>query len=165
MGQNFALNIASHGFKVCVGNRSASKVDLTLRRAQNEGNLPLVKSTDPQDFIQKLKRPRKVIMLVQAGKPVDETIRKLSKYMEQGDILVDGGNELFSNSIKRATDLESSGIMFVGMGISGGEEGARNGPSLMPGGSKEAFDELEPILNSCAAQVNDGKYFYSMIIF
>jgi len=156
MGQNFALNIASHGFKVCVGNRSAPKVDLTLRRAQSEGNLPLVKSTDPQDFIQKLKRPRKVIMLVQAGKPVDETIHKLSKYMEQGDILVDGGNELYSNSIKRAKDLESSGIMFVGMGISGGEEGARNGPSLMPGGSKEAFHELEPILNSCAAQVDDG---------
>merc|ERR1712038_782082 len=110
----------------------------------------------PEDFCSKLQKPRKLIILVQAGKPVDETIAKLSEFLEEGDVIVDGGNEWFPNTIRRGEELAQKGIMFVGMGISGGEEGARNGPSLMPGGSKEAFDELEPILNSCAAQVNDG---------
>jgi len=156
MGQNFALNIASHGFEVCVGNRSPSKVDATVKRAKVEGNLPLTGSSGPQEFVSKLKRPRKVILLVQAGKPVDETIKTLSKFMEQGDIIVDGGNEWYLNSIRRAEQLEKEGILFCGMGISGGEEGAREGPSLMPGGPKEAYDELEPILSSCAAQTSTG---------
>jgi hypothetical protein len=93
MGQNFALNIASHGFTICVGNRSPSKVAVTLKRAESEGNLPVVGSSSPEDFIKKLKRPRKVILLVQAGKPVDDTITTLSRHMEKGDILIDGGNE------------------------------------------------------------------------
>jgi len=156
MGQNFALNIASHGFTICVGNRSPTKVELTVKRGKKEGNLPLIGSSDPEDFIKKLQRPRKVILLVQAGKPVDLTIETLSKYMDAGDILVDGGNEYYPNTIRRATELESKGILFVGMGISGGEEGARNGPSLMPGGPKEAYDQLERILTTCAAQVKDG---------
>lgn len=156
MGQNFALNIASHGFTVCVGNRSVSKVDATLKRAYKEGQLPMIGSTGPEDFIQKLKRPRKVIMLVMAGKPVDETIDLLSKFMDKGDIIVDGGNEYYPNSVRRAETLKGRGIHFIGMGISGGEEGARLGPSLMPGGSKEAFEELEPILTSCAAKSKNG---------
>jgi len=156
MGQNFALNMASHGFKVCVGNRSMPKVRLTVDRAKAEGNLPLVGSEDPKEFISKLSKPRKVIILVMAGKPVDETIASLSKYMEEGDIIVDGGNEWYPNTLRRAKELEPKGIHFIGMGISGGEEGARNGPSLMPGGPKEAFAEFEKILTSCAAQVNDG---------
>jgi 6-phosphogluconate dehydrogenase (decarboxylating)/glucose-6-phosphate 1-dehydrogenase len=157
MGQNFALNIASHGFSVCVGNRTLSKVDATLKRAFQEGRLPMVGASSPEDFIQKLKRPRKVIMLVMAGKPVDDTITTLTKYMEKGDILVDGGNEYYPNSIRRARALKEKGIYFIGMGISGGEEGARLGPSLMPGGAKEAYEELEPILTSCAAQTVDGE--------
>jgi 6-phosphogluconate dehydrogenase len=156
MGQNFALNMASHGFSVCVGNRSSPKVDLTVNRAKAEGNLPLVGSKDVEDFVSKLSKPRKVIILVMAGKPVDETIAQLTKYMEAGDVIVDGGNEWFHNTLRRAKELEPKGIHFIGMGISGGEEGARNGPSLMPGGPRVAYDLIAPIITKCAAQVNDG---------
>ncbi|TDH68236.1 hypothetical protein CCR75_004492 [Bremia lactucae] len=156
MGQNFALNMASHGFKVSVCNRSPDKVDATVQRAKDEGNLPLVGYKDMKDFVASLARPRKIIILVVAGKPVDMTIAALSEFMESGDILVDGGNEWFPNSVRRASELVPKGIHFVGMGVSGGEEGARNGPSLMPGGPKEAFDALEPIITKCAAQVDDG---------
>eukprot|EP00579_Thalassiosira_antarctica_P000936 CAMPEP_0201866616 /NCGR_PEP_ID=MMETSP0902-20130614/1133_1 /ASSEMBLY_ACC=CAM_ASM_000551 /TAXON_ID=420261 /ORGANISM="Thalassiosira antarctica, Strain CCMP982" /LENGTH=490 /DNA_ID=CAMNT_0048391619 /DNA_START=90 /DNA_END=1562 /DNA_ORIENTATION=+ len=156
MGQNFALNMASHGFSVCVGNRSPAKVELTVNRAKEEGNLPLVGSSDVEDFVKQLSKPRKVIILVMAGKPVDETIALLTQYMEEGDVIVDGGNEWFQNTLRRSKELEVKGIHFVGMGISGGEEGARNGPSLMPGGPKVAYDMIEPILSKCAAQVNDG---------
>lgn len=156
MGQNFALNIASHGFKICVGNRSPAKVELTVNRAKAEGNLPLTGSKDVKEFVSKLSTPRKVIILVMAGKPVDETIAQLSKYMEPGDVIVDGGNEWFHNTLRRAKELEPKKIHFIGMGISGGEEGARNGPSLMPGGPREAYDLIAPIIKKCAAQVNDG---------
>lgn len=156
MGQNFALNMASHGFKVSVCNRSPDKVDATVTRGVEEGNLPIFGFKTPQSFIHSLSKPRKVIILVQAGKPVDDTIAVLSTHMEPGDILVDGGNEWFPNSLKRFQLMEPLGIHFVGMGISGGEEGARNGPSLMPGCSAEAYAALEPILTKCAAQVGDG---------
>lgn len=159
MGQNFALNIASHGFEVCVGNRSPQKVDSTVRRAEAEGKLPITGAFSPEDFIRKLKRPRKVILLVQAGNPVDASIKKLSKFMDKGDIIVDGGNEWYPNSVRRAEGLLSKGIHFAGMGISGGEEGAREGPSLMFGGPKLAFSELETILTSCAAQSKWGPCF------
>lgn len=153
MGQNFALNMAEHGFKVCVGNRSKAKVEVTLQRAADEGNLPIVGSSGPEDLVAHLKKPRKIVILVQAGKPVDDMISTLARYMEEGDIIVDGGNEWFHNTIRRAEFLKPKGIHFMGMGISGGEEGARNGPSLMPGGPLEAYTALEPILNKCAAQV------------
>ncbi|KAL7563073.1 hypothetical protein ACA910_022566 [Epithemia clementina (nom. ined.)] len=153
MGQNFALNMAEHGFKVCVGNRSPSKVDLTVQRARDEGNLPLVGSKDVKDLVARLKKPRKLIILVQAGKPVDDMVSTLARFMESGDVIVDGGNEWFPNSIRRAEFLEPRGIQFIGMGISGGEEGARHGPSLMPGGPRKAYDLIEPILKKCAAQV------------
>jgi len=156
MGQNFALNMASHGFQVVVGNRSHSKVELTVSRAKTEGDLPLVGSVSHEDFVSKLKKPRKIVVLVMAGKPVDETIASLAEYLEPGDLIVDGGNEWYPNSIRRAEELEKRGILFMGMGISGGEEGARNGPSLMPGGKKKAYDLMEPILIKCAAQVQDG---------
>lgn len=156
MGQNFALNMASHGFQVVVGNRTHSKVDLTVSRAKAEGDLPLVGSVSHEDFISKLKKPRKIVVLVMAGKPVDETIASLAEYLEPGDLIVDGGNEWYPNSIRRAEELEKRGILFMGMGISGGEEGARNGPSLMPGGKKKAYDLMESILVKCAAQVPDG---------
>jgi len=155
MGQNFALNIAEHGFKVAVGNRSYGKVEATVARAKAEGDLPLVGCNGAEEFCSKLSKPRKVILLVQAGKPVDDTIAKLSEFMEEGDIIVDGGNEWYPNSVRRAEELTKKGIHFIGMGISGGEEGARNGPSLMPGGPKEAYDLLEPILFKCAAKVGD----------
>lgn len=155
MGQNFALNMAEHGFSVCVGNRSPSKVDATVDRAKGEGDLPITGSDSPQDFVSKLAKPRKIVILVQAGKPVDLTIEALSEHLEEGDLIVDGGNEWFPNQIRRSEELKKKGIMFIGMGISGGEEGARNGPSLMPGGPKEAYDLIEPIIKKCAAQVGD----------
>jgi 6-phosphogluconate dehydrogenase len=154
MGQNFALNMASHGFRVCVGNRSPEKVDTTVARAKNEGNLPIVGAKKIEDFVSRLSKPRKVVILVQAGKPVDQTISQLSSYMEPGDLIIDGGNEWFPNSVRRADDLIPKGIHYIGMGISGGEEGARNGPSLMPGGPKQAYDLVAPIFQKCAAQIS-----------
>lgn len=154
MGQNFALNIAEHGFRVCVGNRSPSKVEATLERARAEGGLPVQGAYSPQEFCAALQKPRKVVILVQAGQPVDDTILALSNFLESGDIIIDGGNEWFPNQIRRSEELSQKGIMFVGMGISGGEEGARKGPSLMPGGPKEAYEAIEPIITKCAAQVN-----------
>jgi len=157
MGQNFALNMASKGFSVAVANRSPEKVDTTVERAKSEGGLPLEGFKDPKAFVESIKKPRRIIMLVMAGKPVDDTIALLSEHMEAGDVLVDGGNEWYLNSIRRAKELEAKGVLFVGMGVSGGEEGARNGPSLMPGCDRKAFDLLEPILTKCAAQVDgDG---------
>lgn len=156
MGQNFALNMASKGFKVSVCNRSPEKVDATVERAKQEGVDTLEGHKDPKDFILSLSKPRKVVLLVQAGKPVDSTIKVLSEFMEEGDVLVDGGNEWFPNSQRRSEELKPLGIRFIGMGISGGEEGARNGPSLMPGGPKEAYDLLYPILVKAAAQVDGG---------
>lgn len=153
MGQNFALNMATHGFRVVVGNRSLSKVEATVERAKAEGDLPIVGAKNAEVFVAHLTKPRKIVILVQAGKPVDDTIAHLTAYMEPGDVIIDGGNEWFPNSIRRAESLESKGIHFMGMGISGGEEGARNGPSLMPGGPKEAYDLVAPIFAKCAAQV------------
>jgi 6-phosphogluconate dehydrogenase len=154
MGQNFALNMAEHGFKVAVCNRSPAKVEQTVSRAKEEGNLPLTGYTDVAQFIANIAKPRKVVILVMAGKPVDATIEVLSKHMEKGDIIIDGGNEWFPNTLRRAKELEAFGINFIGMGISGGEEGARKGPSLMPGGPKESYDALAPIILKCAAQVD-----------
>lgn len=155
MGQNFALNMAEHGFSVCVGNRSPEKVTATVQRAKDEGDLPLIGAYSAEDFCSQLSLPRKIVILVQAGKPVDETIAHLSQYLEPGDIIVDGGNEWYPNTIRRGEELAEKGILFVGMGISGGEEGARKGPSLMPGGPREAYDALEPIITKCAAQIGD----------
>mmetsp|Transcript_24406 Transcript_24406/g.56839 ORF Transcript_24406/g.56839 Transcript_24406/m.56839 type:complete len:488 (-) Transcript_24406:1379-2842(-) len=155
MGQNFALNMAEHGFKVVVGNRSYGKVEATVKRAESEGNLPIVGAASPEEFCSLIAKPRKIVILVQAGKPVDDTIDKLSEYLDEGDVIVDGGNEWYPNTIRRGEYLAEKKIMFVGMGISGGEEGARHGPSLMPGGPKEAYDLLEPIITKCAAQVGD----------
>lgn len=156
MGQNFALNMAEHGFNVCVGNRSPSKVETTVARAKAEGITTLVGSTDAKDFVMKLSKPRKIVILVQAGKPVDATIETLSEHLEEGDIIIDGGNEWYPNTLRRSEELMAKGIQFIGMGISGGEEGARNGPSLMPGGPMAAYKEIEPIIMKCAAQVRDG---------
>mmetsp|Transcript_23032 Transcript_23032/g.54375 ORF Transcript_23032/g.54375 Transcript_23032/m.54375 type:complete len:489 (-) Transcript_23032:252-1718(-) len=156
MGQNFALNMAEHGFKVAVCNRSPSKVDTTVARAKEEGDLPLEGHKEIKDFIAALAVPRKVVILVMAGKPVDATIAALCEYLEPGDVIIDGGNEWFPNSVRRSEELKPKGIHFIGMGISGGEEGARKGPSLMPGGPIEAYKLIEPILTKCAAQV-DGE--------
>lgn len=156
MGQNFALNMADHGFSVCVGNRSYAKVTTTMARAKDEGDLPITASDSPADMCSKLKKPRMIVLLVQAGKPVDLTLEAFAEHLEEGDLIIDGGNEWFPNQIRRSKELAEKGILFMGMGISGGEEGARNGPSLMPGGPKEAYDMMKPILMKCAAKAPDG---------
>lgn len=156
MGQNFALNMAEHGFSVSVANRSPAKVDTTVERAKAEGDLPLLGFKDNAEFIKSLKKPRKLVLLVMAGKPVDDTIAIFSELMEEGDLIIDGGNEWFQNSIRRSGELEKKSILFMGMGISGGEEGARKGPSLMPGGPQAAYDMMEPIITKCSAQTDSG---------
>mmetsp|Transcript_11405 Transcript_11405/g.15969 ORF Transcript_11405/g.15969 Transcript_11405/m.15969 type:complete len:488 (-) Transcript_11405:351-1814(-) len=157
MGQNLALNIAEKGFKIAVHNRSPEKVDTCVARAKKElKEQNLVGYKSMKDFIAAIRKPRAVIILVKAGKPVDLTIKGLVEYMEEGDIIIDGGNEWFPNTVRRAKELEPKKIKYMGMGVSGGEEGARNGPSMMPGGPEEAYKRIEPIVRKCAAQVDDG---------
>ena len=156
MGQNLALNIAEKGFPISVYNRTISKVDETVDRAKQEGDLPLTGHYTPRDFVLSLQRPRSVVILVKAGSPVDSTISALSEYMESGDCIIDGGNEWYKNTERRIQEVSHKGILYLGMGVSGGEEGARYGPSLMPGGSFEAYSNIEEILKKVAAQVEDG---------
>jgi 6-phosphogluconate dehydrogenase len=158
MGQNFALNMADHGFRVCVGNRSPAKVASTVQRAEAEGintaeKTMMVGSTSPQDFCQQIAQPRMIVLLVQAGQAVDDTIAALVPHLSPGDIIIDGGNEWYPNQIRRSQSLAERDIQFMAMGVSGGEAGARTGPSLMPGGPREAYDKIAPILKKCAAQV------------
>lgn len=162
MGQNFALNLASNGFRVAICNRSGEKVDLieaTIERAKLEGDLPIFGYPHVADFVASLKAPRKIVILVLAGKPVDDTVEILKDHLEAGDIVMDGGNEWFPNSVRRAEVLQRQNVHFVGLGISGGEEGARNGPSVMFGGAQVAFDAIEPIFAKCCAKVDEGACF------
>ncbi|KAG0472989.1 hypothetical protein HPP92_014846 [Vanilla planifolia] len=156
MGQNLALNIAEKGFPISVYNRTTSKVDETVERAKVEGNLPVYGFHDPQTFVNSIQKPRVVIMLVKAGAPVDQTIATLSAYLEAGDCIIDGGNEWYENTERREKSMAELGLLYLGMGVSGGEEGARHGPSLMPGGSFEAYKYIEDILLKVAAQVPDS---------
>lgn len=156
MGQNLALNIATH-FSVAVYNRSYSKTEKTVQRAKDEGldgNLSGYENVE--DFVNALEKPRRIIMLVKAGKPVDDTIETLKGLLDKGDLIVDGGNEFYTNTERRAAALETDGIQYMGMGVSGGEEGARYGPSLMPGGPREGYDMMEKVMRKIAAQVDDG---------
>lgn len=156
MGQNLALNIAEKGFPISVYNRTASKTDETLNRAKTEGDLPLFGHYTPQDFVLSIQRPRSIIILVKAGTPVDQTIQSLSSFMEPGDTIIDGGNEWYQNTERRLSDAHAKNLLYLGMGVSGGEDGARYGPSLMPGGDVEAYNNVERILKKVAAQVDDG---------
>lgn len=157
VAQNLALNVAEKGFKISVFNRSSEKTDACVARASKEGlgdNLKGFK--DMKDFVMSLERPRRVIILVKAGAPVDATIEALSEYMEPGDIIIDGGNEWYENTERRQAALKEKGIIEIGMGVSGGEEGARRGPAMMPGGDAEAYSYLAPIVEKVAAQTDDG---------
>ncbi|XP_057530917.1 6-phosphogluconate dehydrogenase, decarboxylating 1-like [Amaranthus tricolor] len=156
MGQNLALNIAEKGFPISVYNRTTSKVDETVERAKREGDLPLYGFHDPESFVNSIQKPRVIIMLVKAGAPVDDTIKTLSVYMEKGDCIIDGGNEWYENTERREKEMNAKGLLYLGMGVSGGEEGARHGPSLMPGGSFDAYKNIEDILLKVAAQVPDS---------
>ena len=153
MGQNLALNIADHGFQISVYNRTVEKTDKFV--AENP-NTPggVVGTKTLEEFAASLSKPRKAIILVQAGKPTDAVIDGLTAVFEPGDIIIDGGNALWTDTIRREKALKEKGFLFIGSGVSGGEEGARFGPSLMPGGDKEAFKHLEPIWKAIAAKVD-----------
>jgi len=154
MGQNLILNAADHGFTVCAYNRTTSKVDRFLNN-EAKGK-PIVGAHSVQEFCSKLKRPRRVMLLVMAGKPVDDFIEALLPFLEKGDIIIDGGNSHFPDSNRRTRYLAEKGINFVGSGVSGGEEGARYGPSLMPGGNEAAWPHIKDIFQSIAAK-SDGE--------
>ncbi|KAG6545967.1 hypothetical protein Mapa_012628 [Marchantia paleacea] len=156
MGQNLALNIAEKGFPISVYNRSNNKVDETIERAKAEGGLPLKGYYDPKEFVESIAKPRAIIILVKAGAPVDQTIATLSEFLEPGDCIIDGGNEWYENTERRAELVKQKGLHYLGMGVSGGEEGARRGPSMMPGGTLEAYKYVEDIVKKVAAQVDDG---------
>jgi 6-phosphogluconate dehydrogenase len=154
MGENLALNVERNGFPISVYNRSREKTDDFMTTRAVGKNVQATYSLS--EFVQSLDRPRKILIMVKAGAPVDAVIEQLKPLLDEGDILIDGGNSLYSDTQRRAKDLESAKFTFIGMGVSGGEEGALNGPSLMPGGTESAYQYLEPILTKIAAQVDDG---------
>ena len=153
MGQNLALNIADHGFGISVYNRTVEKTEqFVADHADTPGKLYGAKT--PEDLVQSLKKPRKIVILVQAGKPTDAVIDSLTPILEAGDIIIDGGNALWTDTIRREKALKEKGLRFVGSGVSGGEEGARFGPSLMPAGDIGAWNELKPVWEAIAAKVD-----------
>ncbi len=154
MGENLALNVERNGFPIAVYNRSREKTDEFMKTRAVGKNVKAGYTL--QEFVQLLERPRKILIMVKAGDPVDAVINQLKPLLDEGDILIDGGNSLFTDTDRRAAELEAEKFTFIGMGVSGGEEGALNGPSLMPGGTSTAYKYLEPILVKIAAQVNDG---------
>ena len=154
MGQNLVLNMNDHGYTVVVYNRTTSKVDDFL---SNEAKGTKVQGAHSiEELVAKLKRPRRIMMLVKAGKPVDDFIAQITPHLEPGDIIIDGGNSLFDDTNRRQRELEAKGLLFIGTGVSGGEEGARRGPSIMPGGSPAAWPHVKEIFQSISAKVEDG---------
>jgi len=154
MGQNLVLNMNDHGFKVAVFNRTVSKVDDFIANEAKGTNV--VGAHSVEELAGLLKRPRRVMIMVKAGDSVDQTIGHLLPFLEAGDIIIDGGNSLYTDSNRRTKDLAAKGILFIGTGVSGGEEGARFGPSIMPGGNPAAWPHVKDIFQSIAAKVDDG---------
>ena len=151
MGQNLARNIAHKGFPIAVHNRTTEKTETFMQEHGNEGTL--VGSKSVEEFVAALQSPRAIMIMVKAGKPVDDVIAELKPLLARGDLLIDGGNSLFTDTERRVKELAPDGILFLGAGVSGGEEGALKGPSIMPGGSREAYNIVEPIFTKIAAQV------------
>jgi 6-phosphogluconate dehydrogenase len=154
MGENLALNVEKRGFPIAVYNRTAEKTLLFMEKRAKGKDIKAAYSLE--EFVQTLERPRNILVMVKAGKPVDAVIDQLKPLLDEGDTIIDGGNSLYEDTERRTKDLESTGLGFMGMGVSGGEEGALNGPSLMPGGTQAGYRDLEPILTKIAAQVDDG---------
>ncbi len=152
MGQNLARNVAHKGFPIVVHNRTAQKTTDFLNAHASEG--AITGAIEVADFVQALESPRAIMIMVKAGAPVDAVIEELKPHLNQGDILIDGGNSLFSDTERRLRSLEAEGFRYLGTGVSGGEEGALNGPSMMPGGTREAYAIVEPIFTKIAAQVD-----------
>ncbi|MGE6629406.1 NADP-dependent phosphogluconate dehydrogenase [Bacillus sp. NPDC077027] len=153
MGKNLALNIESRGFSVSVFNRSSSKTEEFLQESKGKN---VVGAYSIEEFVQSLETPRKILLMVKAGAATDATIQSLLPHLEKGDILIDGGNTYYKDTQRRNQELAESGIHFIGTGVSGGEEGALKGPSIMPGGQKEAHELVKPILEAISAKV-DGE--------
>src|SRR5437867_4683189 len=154
MGQNLILNMNDHGFKVVAFNRTVSKVDDFLNKEAKGSNV--VGAHAIPEMVGNLKKPRRVMLMVKAGPPVDEFIEHLLPLLGPGDIIIDGGNSLFEDTIRRTKYVESKGLLYIGTGVSGGEEGARHGPSIMPGGSPAAWPHVKEIFQKIAAKVEDG---------
>ncbi len=154
MGQNLILNMNDHGFVVVAYNRTVAKVDEFLAKEAKGTNV--IGAHSIEEMVGLLKRPRRVMMLVKAGSAVDDFIEQVIPYLEPGDIIIDGGNSLFEDTIRRTKYVESKGFLYVGSGVSGGEEGARNGPSLMPGGSPAAWPHIKDIFQKISAKVDGG---------
>ncbi|KLO30788.1 6-phosphogluconate dehydrogenase [Mycolicibacter heraklionensis] len=152
MGSNIARNFARHGYTVALHNRSVAKTDALLDAYGSEGNF--VRSESIPEFLAALEKPRRVLIMVKAGDPTDAVINELADAMEPGDIIIDGGNALYTDTIRREKAMAARGLHFVGAGISGGEEGALNGPSIMPGGPKESYESLGPLLEEISAHVD-----------
>ena len=153
MGQNLVLNIEEKGFSVAVFNRTAARTEEFM--AGEAKGKKIVPTYSIEEFMASLKKPRRIMLMVKAGSPVDEFIQLVLPHMEKGDLLLDGGNSFFQDTIRRNKMLAEKGFLYIGTGVSGGEEGARHGPSIMPGGQKEAWDLVQPILTKIAAQVNN----------
>jgi len=152
MGQNLARNVAHKGFPIAVHNRTTEKTDKFMEQHSSEGALTGSKSVE--DFVNALQTPRAIMIMVKAGQPVDDVIAELKPLLAKGDLLIDGGNSLFTDTERRVKELADEGFLFLGTGVSGGEEGALNGPSIMPGGSEDAYKIVEPIFTKIAAQVD-----------
>src|SRR5882757_1903907 len=153
MGENLAMNIERNGYPIAVYNRDPKKVDDFVARTEGKQVIP---TKSAEEFVKALERPRKMILLVKAGDPVDWTIDQIKPFMEAGDIIIDGGNSYFVDTERREKALKAEGLNFIGSGVSGGEKGALWGPSLMPGGDKAAYEEIRPIWEAIAAKVDDG---------
>ena len=154
MGENIALNVERNGFPIAVYNRSREKTDAFMKERAQGRNVKAAFTLE--EFVGLLERPRKILVMVKAGGPVDKVIEQLTPLLDEGDIIIDGGNSLYEDTERRTRELEPKGFRFIGMGVSGGEEGALNGPSLMPGGTESSYQYLSPILTKIAAQVDDG---------
>lgn len=153
MGQNLALNIADHGFRISVFNRTTAKTEEFIKEhPDTPGGIHAALTLE--DFVASIKRPRKIIILVQAGKATDAVIESLVPLLDKDDIIIDGGNALWTDTVRREKELTAMGLRFIGSGVSGGEEGARFGPSLMPGGAESSWNELAPVWNAIAAKVD-----------
>ncbi len=159
MGRNLILNIADHGFRVAVFNRTVSKVGAFLDEIKDSESSynKLVGASSWEDFVAKLERPRKIMLMIQAGTAVDDFIELLLQHLEPGDCIIDGGNSLFSDTTRRVQRLKPKGILYLGVGVSGGEDGARKGPSLMPGGDPKAWPLVKNIFQAISAKTKDGQ--------
>ncbi|MFO7030297.1 phosphogluconate dehydrogenase (NADP(+)-dependent, decarboxylating) [Limnospira fusiformis CCALA 023] len=154
MGENLALNVERNGFPVAVYNRTSAKTDEFMQKRAPGKNVKPAYTLE--EFVASLERPRRILVMVKAGKPVDAVINQLKPLLDHDDMIIDGGNSLYEDTERRTKELEATGLGFMGMGVSGGEEGALWGPSLMPGGTQNSYEALEPILTKIAAQVDDG---------